>query len=45
MSVATILFIVALVLAAIDLINSRGRALTSWAVVAICVGLLWGALT
>ena len=45
MSIPALLFVVAIVLAAVDLINSRGRALTSWAVVAVCVGLLWGSFT
>jgi hypothetical protein len=45
MNIATILFIVALVLAAVDLVRSRGEALMSWAVVAIAVGLLWGNLS
>ena len=44
MSIPVILFVVALVLGAIDLIRSRGQALTSWAVVLIAVGLLWGRL-
>lgn len=35
------LFVVALILAVIDLIRSRGESLTGWAVVIICVGLLW----
>lgn len=42
MSIPDILFIVAVVLAAVDLVRSRGQALTSWAVLFICVGLLWG---
>lgn len=35
------LFFVALILAAIDLVRSRGESLTAWAVVVICIGLLW----
>lgn len=35
-----ILMIVAIVLAAIDIINARGRAFTSWAVVVIAAALL-----
>ncbi len=42
MSIPTILFIIALVLAGIDLIRSRGQSLTSWAAALIAVGLLWG---
>jgi hypothetical protein len=44
MTIPTILFIIAIVLAAVDLMRTRGQALTSWAVVAIAVGLLWGQL-
>lgn len=40
MSVAVILFIVALILALVDVVRSRGQSLTSWAVVLVCVGLL-----
>ena len=42
MSIPLILFVVALILAAVDLFRSRGQSLTSWAVVLVCVGLLWG---
>ena len=44
MSIPDILFIVALILAAIDLIRARGNSLTGWAVVLVCIGLLWGVL-
>ena len=44
MSIPTLLFVVALILASIDLIRSRGQSLTGWAVVLIAVGLLWGVL-
>jgi hypothetical protein len=44
MSVPEILFIVALVLALIEEFQAQGRSLLGWAVVAVCVGLLWGAL-
>lgn len=40
----SILYIVALILAGIDLIRSRGQSLTGWAVVLVCIGLLWGRL-
>lgn len=40
MSIPVILFLVALVLALVDVVRSKGQALTSWAVVAVCVGLL-----
>lgn len=42
MSVPTILFIVALILALIDEFRARGQSLTGWAVVFIALGLLWG---
>lgn len=42
MSIPDILFVVALVLAAVDLVRSRGQALTSWAVLFVAIGLLWG---
>jgi hypothetical protein len=44
MSIPTILFIVAFILAAIDLIRSEGRTLTGWAVCLIAIGLLWGVI-
>lgn len=42
MSIPTVLFAVAFILAAIDLFRSRGQPLTGWAVVLIAIGLLWG---
>lgn len=44
MNVPVVLFIVALVLALIDEFGAAGKSLTGWAVVAICLGLLWGNL-
>ena len=44
MTIPTLLFVVALILAGIDLFRSRGQSLTGWAVVLICIGLLWGVL-
>lgn len=44
MSIPEIAFIVALIIACIDQIRARGQALTTWAVILVCVGLLWGAL-
>jgi hypothetical protein len=38
------LLVVALVLAAVDLVRSKGQALTSWAVVALAAALLLGRL-
>lgn len=39
-----ILEAVALILAAIELVRSRGQSLVAWAVVALAVALLWGLL-
>ena len=44
MSIPVILFIVALILALIDEFRAQGQSLTGWAVVLICIGLLWGNL-
>ena len=44
MSIAIVLFIVALVLALVEEFQAQGRSLIGWAVVAICVGLLYGHL-
>ncbi len=44
MSVTSALVLVALVLAAFDLLDARGRSLLAWAVVLVCVALLWGRL-
>ena len=42
MSIPIILFIVALILALVDEFRAQGQSLTGWAVVLVCVGLLWG---
>lgn len=42
MSVPTILYIVALILALVDEFRAQGQSLTGWAVVLVCLGLLWG---
>jgi hypothetical protein len=42
MSIPVVLFVVALILALIDLFRSNGQSLTGWAVVLVCAGLLWG---
>lgn len=44
MSIPTILFVVALILALVDEFRAQGQSLTGWAVVAISIGLLWGNL-
>jgi hypothetical protein len=43
-SIAIVLFIVALILALVDEFRAQGQSLTGWAVVLICIGLLWGNL-
>jgi len=42
MSIPTILFVVALVLALVEEFQAQGRSLLGWAVVFVCIGLLWG---
>ena len=42
MTIPTILFVVALVLALVEEFQAQGRSLLGWAVVFVCVGLLWG---
>jgi len=42
MSIPTILFIVALILAIVEEFQAQGRSLLGWAVIIVCVGLLWG---
>jgi len=37
-----VLTIVALVLALVEQLNARGRSLVAWAVVFVCIALLWG---
>ena len=44
MSIPTILFVVALILALVDEFRAQGQSLTGWAVVLVCIGLLWGNL-
>lgn len=43
-SIPEFAFVLALVFAIFDQIESRGRSLVTWAVILICVGLLWGLL-
>jgi hypothetical protein len=42
--IVTIGLLLALVLALIDELRARGQSLTGWAVVIVCVVLLWGRL-
>lgn len=42
MTIPTILFVVALLLALVDEFRSQGQSLTGWAVVLVCLGLLYG---
>lgn len=44
MTMPTVLILVALVLALVDEFNANGRSLTGWAVVFVCIALLWGTL-
>jgi drug/metabolite transporter superfamily protein YnfA len=44
MSIPILLIIVGLVLALIDEFRAQGQSLTAWAVVAVCLSLLWGQL-
>lgn len=44
MSIPVLLVLVALISALVDLFRSDGRSLTGWAVVLVCVSLLWGRL-
>ncbi len=44
MTIPTILFVVALILALVDEFQAQGKSLTGWAVVMIAIGLLWGNL-
>jgi drug/metabolite transporter superfamily protein YnfA len=37
-----ILILIALVLAAIEQFDAKGRSLGMWAVILVCVALLWG---
>lgn len=41
MTAPDIAFIVALLLAAIDEVTAKGRSTTHWAIIFICIGLLW----
>jgi hypothetical protein len=41
MNVSLVLFLVALVLAVIELVRSKGQSLTLWAVVCLALGLTW----
>ena len=44
MSIPTLLLIVALVLALVEELRARGESLLAWAVVFMCIALLWGQL-
>lgn len=44
MSIPTVLFLVALILALVDELRAKGQSLMGWAVVLLAVGLLWGSL-
>jgi hypothetical protein len=42
MSIPTVLVVVALILALVDEFRAQGQSLTGWAVVLVCISLLWG---
>jgi hypothetical protein len=44
MSITDVLVIVALILAIIEQFRARGQSLIVWAVILICIALLWGLL-
>jgi hypothetical protein len=37
-------FVVALIVALVEEFQAHGRSLIGWAVVLVCIGLLWGSL-
>lgn len=41
MNVTTLLIVIAGLLAFLDLVRSEGRNLTAWAILALCVALVW----
>lgn len=41
MSVPTILILVAAVLAVVDIFEARGRSFVGWAVLCLCLALMW----
>jgi hypothetical protein len=45
MSIATVLIVIGLVLALVDEFQAQGRSIIGWALVAVCLGLLWGQLS
>ena len=45
MSIPTVLFLVAFILALVDELQAEGKSLLGWAVAFIAVGLLWGHLS
>ena len=44
MTIPDLLVIAALLLALVDEFRAAGRSLTGWAVVLVCISLLWGQL-
>lgn len=42
MTIPFVLYIVALVLALVALARSRGQSVEAFAIIALCLGLLWG---
>lgn len=44
MSVPTFAYLLALIFAVFEQVEARGRSLIVWAVILVCVGLLWGVI-
>jgi len=42
MTIVAVFYVVALILAVIEEFRAQGQSLLAWAVILICVGLLWG---
>lgn len=42
MSITTVFLMLALVFAGVEQIDAKGRSILAWAVILICVALLWG---
>ena len=44
MTVPTLLYIIGLLFALVVQFQAQGKSLLAWGVIAVCIGLLWGAL-
>ena len=45
MAFPTVFYLVALILALVEEFQAQGRSILGWAVVLVCIGLLWGLFT